>query len=297
MTSRSTGAAKNRNRLDLISQAPPSFTRADAAEIIACCITPRLTTPGTLTVDANNNEATGEDATRSANPQKSREEALVRLLTAALNEFLVDRALESDPSQADIVARFRLISDAAHRLQRVLGMQGDHTPPSLPWSLERGFLHPMMRASRASITRAGRAEPKKYDSAQPYLALLAQCKADLNQALAGVNFVAQWAAAASRLEKFQGIRATRPRDDVLDRFIITLGHIWTGVLGQDLEVVTNSTRNNGRWAPIPDSLNQFIVFVGKCAKPLGMQLPREDLMARAARLLRRQAAAPGRKLG
>jgi|GEM_PF-2370540 len=290
MTSRTHGAARDRNRLDLIFQDPPCFTPADVADIISGCITPPPTDPIVVS-----ESLPGDDASRTTTMELPRDEALARLLTAALSEFLVDRALESDADQTNVLARFRLISEAAQRLQRVLGMPGDHIAPHLSWPIERGFLHPMMRASRALITRTGRTGPRKYETARPYLTLLNQCRKDLGAALAGVNYVARLAASAARQEKFQAIRSRRSRDDVLDRFITTLGHIWTGVLVQELEVVTNSTRNSGRWAPIPDSLNQFIVFVGKCAKPLGVQFSREELMSRATRLLRRDAVEAARK--
>ena len=282
MRTRRSGSGKERDRLWWTLENPPKFSFEDIQSILATCPQPLPIEPVPMLVYDTSDGQVGE-----ATIVLGREEALLRGVKSCLNQFLIDRTLELDESTTSGCARFKVIAQAAERLQRALGLQFERDDAKLPWSIEKGFLQPMTRSARATTTAQTEFKNPIRQSAQTYLSELRNIKIKLNTALEGVALVTRWANASMRLKKSQSLHRKSRRDEALDRLIVSLAQIWVDILGQDLTLITKHNRNRGRWSPIPDSFHHFISFVCQCAKPLGIEFSREDMSYKSVTLFPR----------
>jgi hypothetical protein len=273
MSTRTSQTAKDRDRIDWLLRNPPHYDTDAVRELLACCLTPPPDDPLRVT---SFHVVNGQVEEKTELVERS--EAIIEKLTSALNVFLIERALESEPSMGDTYRRLRMITDAADHLKRVLGLSIDPLGPQLPWPIGRRFMQTMGHASDREPQRL-RSTGVATDAASRYLARAQINRTSLNEAISGLNQVHQWALAASRLEKSQLMRRRKQPDLALGRLVQAMSSIWIDVLSQDLRIATNNGRNVGRWAPIPESYQHFVAFVRAGMKPIGVEVSADELRA------------------
>jgi hypothetical protein len=282
MTSRTSHTAKDRDRIDWLLRNPPHYDADAVRALMACCLTP----PPDDLVDLLTFQVLDGEIEEKLERVK-RSDALIERLTSALNVFLIERTLESEPSIGDTHRRLRIISEAADHLKRVLGLSNDTIGPQLPWPIGRRFMQAMGHSGERELQKASTSEVLT-DAASRYLARAQVNRTSLSEAISGLNLVHQWALAASRLEKSLLMRRRKQPDLALGRLVQTMSSIWTEVLGQDLRIASNNGRNVGRWAPIPESYQHFVAFVRASMKPIGVEISVTELRAAITGEVRRR---------
>jgi hypothetical protein len=273
MTTRTSQTAKDRDRIDWLLRNPPHYDADAARALIACCLTPLPDDP----VDVLSFQIVNGEIEEKID-RVERSDALIVRLTSALNVFLIERTLESEPPIGDTHRRLRIISEAADHLKRVLGLSIDPLGPQLPWPIGRRFLQAMGHSGERELQKASHSDVST-DLASRYLARAQMNRTSLNEAISGLNLIHQWAIAASRFEKSQLMRRRKQPDLALGRLVQTMASMWTDLLGQDLRIATNNGRNIGRWAPIPESYQHFVTFVRAGMKPIGVDVSNDELRA------------------
>jgi hypothetical protein len=284
MTTRTSQTAKDRDRIDWLLRNPPHYDADSVRDLLGCCLSPL---PGDRVTVLSFRVVDGQVEERSS--QLNRSDAMVERLTSALNVFLIERTLESEPSMGDTHRRLRVITDAADHLKRVLGMSTDALGLQLPWPIARRFMHVMGNSAERTSPLLNSVD-RSTDTASHYLAQAQMSQASLSDAMSSLTLLHQLALAASRSERSQMIRRRKQPDVALGRLVQAMSAIWTDVLGQELRIATNNGRNVGRWAPIPDSYQHFISFVRAGMKPIGVNVSADELRAAIAGEGRRRPA-------
>ncbi|MDX2144275.1 MAG: hypothetical protein SFV19_13045 [Rhodospirillaceae bacterium] len=270
MNSRSISALKDRYRVDWVLHNPPRIADADITAILATCPRPlHQMHPGASAV--------------SVSQEVSRREEVAKQIAAALGEFIVERALESEPPLVNLQNRLKVICDAADRFERALGVVSAQNSTQLPWPITKRILHAITATTRAQSQAAvdcaqGQQTPETYSKE------LQRYTLQLDSALAGMTALIQWIRSATRMEASRQRRRKRQRDEAFDRLLLSLTKVWTGPLDQELQIPTRHRRNVGRWSPLPESFRCLIDFVQNCMKAIGIQPSQDDLMAAFHRL-------------
>jgi hypothetical protein len=276
MTYRTAGGARGLDRIEWRLFNPPQFTASDLQHILDCCPDPVPDSEITVIM-----ADFSDGRVQRSSQNLPRTEALTHYLRTALVEFMLKRLLEAEPADAEMHKRLRQIQDAADKLQRALGLQSEKSGLQIPWPVGKRLLQASIRGAHPRGVHAAR--PKALDEISEQLANTLRYREYLRDALASIVDINHWAVAAASIERAQSSRQKSRRDSTLDQLVWALGNIWTDVLGQTLVFVTNSSRNVSRWAPIPESFQHFMAFCQHCVKPLGIELPQEELRIAVSR--------------
>lgn len=278
MDSQGTHLTKDRARIESIFRNPPVFSADDIAEILATCLTP----PPDTTVDVTQFQLV-DSHVRSTSAVMSMADALAHYLSGALTEFLIDQALQSENPMDNIQSRLKVVRDAAEKFIGAIGLKVERNRAHIPWPIGKRFLY-AMNNSQIRLSKRQGSGAADLDAVYKRILQYEIRSDEMNQMLSHVASIAHWAAIALRQEKSHALTRNRPPNLAFEHLVRSLVLIWQELLRQDLSIASKASRNANRWAPIPDSFQQFSLFFRTATKRLGVNFSSDELKEAFSRL-------------